>query len=65
MLTNKFRPAEIEYLREHMRVETGLVIVGSADDYLRVSMKKRKMDGITQSMVDRCIVVIYSSIKFY
>ncbi|XP_044735628.1 mucin-6 isoform X3 [Chrysoperla carnea] len=49
-------PAEIEYLREHMRVETGLVIVGSADDYLRVSMKKRKMDGITQSMVDRCIV---------
>lgn len=40
-----------------MRVETGLIVVGSADDYLRINKKKKKSEGITQSIVDRCIVV--------
>lgn len=44
-------------MRERMRVETGLLVVGSADDYLRVSKKKRRQEGITQSIVDRCVVV--------
>ncbi|XP_056642331.1 KAT8 regulatory NSL complex subunit 3 isoform X5 [Diorhabda sublineata] len=47
---------DLEDLRERMRVETGLLVVGSADEYLRVSKKKKKQEGITQSIVDRCIV---------
>lgn len=44
-------------MREKLRGETGLVIVGGADDQLRVSKHKKKSEAITQSMVDRCIVV--------
>ncbi len=44
-------------MREKLRGETGLVIVGGADDLLRVSKNKKKSEVITQSMVDRCIVV--------
>jgi len=40
-----------------MRVETGLVVVGSADDQLRVGKTKKLMEGVTQSMIDRCILV--------
>ncbi|KAL3279731.1 hypothetical protein HHI36_017240 [Cryptolaemus montrouzieri] len=47
---------DMEDLRERMRVETGLVVVGSADNFLRVSKKKKRAEGITQSVVDRCIV---------
>ncbi|KAJ8931429.1 hypothetical protein NQ314_015668 [Rhamnusium bicolor] len=47
---------DVEDLRERMRVETGLIVVGSADDYLRVNKKKKKSEGITQSIVDRCVV---------
>ncbi|XP_045460461.1 KAT8 regulatory NSL complex subunit 3 isoform X4 [Harmonia axyridis] len=47
---------DMEDLRERMRVETGLVVVGSADNYLRISKKKKRNEGITQSVVDRCIV---------
>lgn len=47
----------MEDLRERMRVETGLIIVASADDYLRVSKKKRKLEGITQAFIDKCIIV--------
>ena len=48
---------DIENLREHMRAETGLVVVGGADEHLRMSKMKKKMEGVTQSMVDRCIQV--------
>ncbi|XP_044762131.1 KAT8 regulatory NSL complex subunit 3 isoform X3 [Coccinella septempunctata] len=47
---------DMEDLRERMRVETGLVVVGSADNFLRISKKKKRTEGITQSVVDRCIV---------
>ncbi|CAH2009972.1 unnamed protein product [Acanthoscelides obtectus] len=47
---------DLEDLRERMRVETGLIVVGSADDYLRISKKKKKAEGVTQSIVDKCIV---------
>lgn len=39
-----------------MRVETGLIVVGSADDYLRMRKSKKRSEGITQSIVDRCIL---------
>nr|CAH7718441.1 unnamed protein product [Callosobruchus chinensis] len=47
---------DLEDLRERMRVETGLIVVGSADDYLRISKKKKRAEGITQSIVDKCII---------
>jgi len=47
---------DLEELRERLRVETGLVVVGSADDQLRICKAKQLSEGITQSMVDRCIV---------
>lgn len=50
------RPDDLEDLREKMLVETSLVVVGTADDYLRISTSKKILEGITQSMVDRCIL---------
>ncbi|KMQ90286.1 kat8 regulatory nsl complex subunit 3-like isoform x1 protein, partial [Lasius niger] len=50
------RPDDLEDLREKMLVETSLVVVGTADDYLRISTSKKVLEGITQSMVDRCIL---------
>ncbi|XP_014485013.1 PREDICTED: KAT8 regulatory NSL complex subunit 3 [Dinoponera quadriceps] len=47
---------DLEELREKMLVETSLVVVGTADDYLRISTSKKILEGITQSMVDRCIL---------
>ena len=50
------RTDELEDVRERMMVATSLVVVGTADDQLRVSTTKKISDGITQSMVDRCIL---------
>ncbi|PNF31475.1 hypothetical protein B7P43_G00759 [Cryptotermes secundus] len=50
------RQEVVEDIRERMRVETGLVVVGSADDQLRVGKTKKLMEGVTQSMIDRCIL---------
>ena len=47
---------DIEDTRERMRVETGLVVVGGADDGLRLSKEKKRLEGLTQGMVDRCIM---------
>jgi len=44
---------DIEDFREKISVETGLIVVGSADNNLRVSKRKKRMEGITQAMVDR------------
>lgn len=48
---------QIESLREKMVAENTLLMVGGADDHLRMSRAKKKREGITQSMVDRCIQV--------
>ena len=48
---------DVEDMRGRMRSETGLVIVGGADSNLRVSKHKKKAEAVTQSMVDRCILV--------
>ncbi|KAG7190135.1 hypothetical protein KM043_006267 [Ampulex compressa] len=50
------RQDDLEDLREKMLVETSLVIVGSADDHLKISTFKKISEGITQGMVDRCII---------
>lgn len=47
---------EIESLRERMQAQTSLVVVGSADDLLRVGHTKRQIEGVTQNMVDNMIV---------
>lgn len=50
------RQEDLEEMREKMRVQTGLLVVGSADDCLRMGKMKKKLEGVTQSMVDRCIL---------
>ncbi|KAL1508927.1 hypothetical protein ABEB36_003746 [Hypothenemus hampei] len=47
---------DLDDLRERMRIETGLIVVGSADNNLIISKKKRREEGITQSIADRCII---------
>ena len=39
-----------------MTVETGLVIVGGADDQLRLTNKKKRAELVTQTMVDKNII---------
>lgn len=56
-LATQCRPDDVEDMRERMRAESGMVLVGGADDHLRVSKHKKNMERVTQSMVDRCIMV--------
>lgn len=53
---NLVKPDDLEDLREKMLVETSLVVIGTADDHLRISTAKKISEGVTQSMVDRCIL---------
>lgn len=52
----KSSPEEIETLRERMQSNTSMVVVGSADDALRVGKTKRKIEGVTQAMIDNMIM---------
>ncbi|KAG8173330.1 hypothetical protein JTE90_012378, partial [Oedothorax gibbosus] len=47
---------DMEDFRSRIRVETVLVVVGGADDLLRMCPAKMKCESATQSIVDRCIV---------
>ncbi|KAL3188521.1 hypothetical protein MRX96_003483 [Rhipicephalus microplus] len=47
---------ELENFREHMKAVSGLVVVGGADDALHMCALKKRLEGVTQSMVDRCIL---------
>lgn len=55
-LIRYYSQEEIESLRERMQAQTSLVVVGSADDALRVGKTKRQIEGVTQAMVDNMIV---------
>ena len=48
---------DMEDFRSRMRATTGLVVVGGADDLLRISPEKMLAESITQEIVDRCILV--------
>ncbi|XP_063985418.1 KAT8 regulatory NSL complex subunit 3 [Diachasmimorpha longicaudata] len=50
------RADDVEEVRERMLVQTSLIVVGTADDHLRISSRKKNVEGITQGMVDRCIL---------
>lgn len=50
------RPDDLEDLRQRIQVQTSLVVVGTADDHLRISTTKKILEGITQSMVDKCVL---------
>ncbi|KAL5287664.1 KANSL3 family protein [Megaselia abdita] len=55
---------EMESLREKMHSESSLLVVGSADDCLRVPTNKCKIEGVTQDMVNSMIMdEIYEFIK--
>lgn len=47
---------EIEFFREKLSAPSTTCVVGAADDYLRVSKTKRRLEGVTQEMVDNMIV---------
>lgn len=48
---------DLEDLRERMtRCPTGLVVVGGADDRLRMRKERKRAFGVTQGQVDRCIL---------
>ena len=47
---------DIEDFRERLtKTETALVVVGGADDKLVISNLKKRLECLTQSMVDRCV----------
>lgn len=62
-----FSQEEIESLRERMSAQTSLVVIGSADDALRINKFNRHLEGVTQSMVDNMVAVCmqkhYSSLS--
>lgn len=47
---------DMEDLREKMKAENSLLVVGGADDNIRVSRSKKKEEGLTQVMVDKRIL---------
>ena len=51
------RPDDVEHAREKMRADNALVVVGGADDALRMSRADKKRLAVTQATVDRCIQV--------
>lgn len=54
----------MESLREKMQSDSAMVVVGSADDVLRVPKSKRKIENITQNMIDTMVIdEIYDFIK--
>ena len=55
---------DVEDLRERLSVETALVIVGGADDGLRLSKKKKKSENVTQCMVRSAFSFLLQCARF-
>lgn len=49
----------MEDLREKMKAENELLVLGGADSNLRVFRAKKKQEGITQVMADKQILVLH------
>lgn len=47
----------MEDFRQRLRCKSGLIVVGGADDHLRVNHFLKMKCSITQNIVDRCIIV--------
>ena len=48
---------DFENMREKMRAENSLIVISGANDKLNINFKTKKERSITQSIVDRCIIV--------
>lgn len=48
---------DLEDMRDKLNVVTSLVVVGGGDDQLRLTKARKKLNRVTQSMVDKCIMV--------
>lgn len=53
---------DLENMREKMRAENNLIVISGANDKLSVNFKTKKERNITQSVVDRCILVSHAPI---
>ena len=54
---------DMEDLREKMRAENSLIVVGGSDDNLRMAKSKKKIEAVTQMMVDKAILVSASNLS--
>ena len=56
---------ELEELRVSMKAQTSLVVVGGADDCLRLCHARMKVSRITQSVADKAILVCHALTNFH
>jgi regulatory NSL complex subunit 3 len=56
---------QLQEMREHMRAETGLLVVGGADEQLRLSHRHKREQGVTQAVVDHLIIVRSTNNNLY